>query len=107
MLWGLKFTSPNLRIEGYTGLILEYFFSDHDTVFAESYSDKGFLAIKKGMTEKEVIDILGEPLKRWTPKDNYIGLQYSKSKGSTHYRLRQVYLTKGEVKEVIGYYYID
>lgn len=59
------------------------------------------------MTEEEVIKILGEPLVRWSPKNNYEGLQYSKSEESNHYRLRQVYLTKGKVKEVIGYYYID
>jgi len=107
ILWGLKFTSINLRIEGYTGLILEYFFPNHDTIFSEDYTDEGFLRIENGMNEEEVIEILGEPLNRWTPKDNYVGLTYSQSKTSTHYRLRQVYLTNGKVKEVIGYYYID
>lgn len=107
ILWGIKFTSYNLRIEGCSGLIFEWFFPNHDTVVSENYSDRGFLEIKKGMTEAEVLNILGEPLTRWTPEENYVGLQYSESEGSTHYRLRQVYLTEGKVKEIIGYYYID
>ena len=67
------------------------------------------------MTEKEVLEILGEPLTRWTPyrhanfpdKAHYVGLQYSESPSSTHYRLRQVYLDNGVVAEVIGYFYVD
>lgn len=107
ILWGIKFTCYNLRIEGYSGLILEWFFPNHDTVFSENYSDKGFLEVEKGMTEAEVLNILGEPLTRWIPKDNHLGLQYSESEESTHYRLRQIHLTKGKVIDVIAYYYID
>lgn len=107
IFWGLRFTSPNLRIEGYSGLMLEYLFPNHDTEFSEKYSDEGFLKIKKGMNEQEVLKILGEPLERWTPQKNYDGFQYTRSKASTHYRLRQVYLTNGRVIEIIGYYYID
>lgn len=107
LLWGLKYTSTNLMIEGYSGLIFEHFFPNHDTEFSKGYSDEGFLKIKEGMMEIEVINLLGEPICRWEPKDNYVGFQYSQSKGSTHYRLRQVYLSEGEVKEIIGYYYID
>lgn len=107
IMWVVKFTSYNLRIEGYSGMILEFFLPNHETVFAENYSDKGFLQINKGMTEEEVIKILGEPLVRWVPENNYIGFQYSESKESTHYSLRQVYFTQGKVKEIIGYYYID
>lgn len=106
-MWIFKFTSANLRIEGYSGMILEYLLPKHDTVFSENYTDEGFLKIKKGITEEEVIKILGEPLVRWIPEDNYLGLQYSLSKESTNYHLRQVYLSQGKVKEIIGYYYID
>ena len=105
-LWGLKFTSYNLRIEGYVGLFWECLFRGHDTVFSENYTDKGFLEIKKGMTEEEVIEIMGEPLAR-SIEENFIGFQYSKSERSTHYRFRNIILTKGIVTDVIGYYYVD
>ena len=67
---------------------------------------------QKGMTEKQVIEIIGEPLIRWQPysykkKSHYVGLQYSESPSSSNYRLRQVYLEKGKVVEIISYYYID
>jgi hypothetical protein len=106
-LWGFKYSSPNLRIEGYTGLILELICPNHDTVFSNDYTHERFLKIEKGMTEKEVIDILGQPINRWTPKEKYMGLTYSQSEGSTHYRLRQIYLTEGRVREIYGYYYVD
>lgn len=107
ILWGLRFISPNLRIEGYTGLIWEWIFPNHDTVFSEHYTHEGFLRIEEGMTEDQVLEILGEPINRWTPKEDYLGLTYSQSPGSTHYRLRQIYLTEGRVKEIYGYYYTD
>lgn len=67
------------------------------------------------MTEKQVLDILGEPVTRWRPyqytnfqdKKHFVGLQYSESPTSTHYNLRQVYLDSGKVAEIISYFYID
>jgi hypothetical protein len=64
------------------------------------------------MSEEEVVSILGEPLRRWRPyvieKEKYLtALQYSESPTSTHYRLRQVYLEREKVAEVVSYYYLD
>jgi len=106
-LWGLKFTSYNLQIEGYAGLFRECLFRGHDTVFSENYTDKGFLKIKKGMAEEEVIEIIGKPLARSIMEENFIILQYSKSERSTHYRFRNIILINGIVTDVIGYYYVD
>jgi hypothetical protein len=106
-LWALKFTSPNLKIEGYSGLICEIIWPGDDTKYAQGYSHEKFLSIKIGMTEKEVINILGEPLMRWEPEKQLLGLQYSDTPSSWNYHLRQVYLKDGFVKEVIGYFYID
>ena len=86
-----------------------------DTEYAAGYTHEGFSQIEVGMTEAEVIEILGEPLICWRPyqytnfieKRHFVGLQYSDSPSDTHYRLRQVYLENGIVKEVIGYFYID
>ena len=97
----------NFRIEGMRGLISECFFPNHDTKYSEGYSSLAFLKIRLGMSEAQVLDILGEPLIRWSPQDSYIGFQYSESPSDTHYRLRQVYVSGGIVKDIIGYYYID
>jgi len=67
------------------------------------------------MTEKEVLDILSEPLTRWSPyrstnfqeRAHFVGFQHSESPSNTHYRLRQVYFDKGVVAERIGYFYVD
>ena len=89
--------------------------TESDTKYSHGYSHKKFRQIKIGMTEKQVIEIIGEPLVRWQPylytnykeKCHFVGLQYSESPSSTNYRLRQVYLDKGKVAEIISYYNLD
>ena len=89
--------------------------TETDTKYSLGYSHSKFGQIKIGMTEKQVIEIIGEPLIRWQPylytsfseKSHFAGLQYSESPSSTNYRLRQVYLDKGKVAKIISYYYLD
>ncbi len=86
-----------------------------DTKYSSGYSDKKFTSIQIGMTEQQVLEILGEPLTRWLPyqstkfqdKKHLVGLQYSTSPSSTHYKLRQIFLNNGKVAEIISYFYID
>ncbi|NEN25697.1 outer membrane protein assembly factor BamE [Cryomorpha ignava] len=112
LFWGA--TADRLRIDGISGEIWDFIYST-DTKYADGYSDKRFNEIKIGMTEQEVLDVLGEPLTEWNPyqntrfkdKANFIGFQYSVSPSDTHYRLRQVYFNKGVVAEKIGYFYVD
>lgn len=104
--------ADQMKIDGTRGVILGLI---EDTEYAQDYTDKGFNQIEIGMTEEEVIHILGEPLTRWKPylhtkfidRKHYISLQYSDSPSDTHYRLRQVYLDNGIVAKKIGYFYID
>lgn len=44
-LWLLKFISPNLRIEAYSGLVLECLMPAEDTEYVPGYSHKRFLGI--------------------------------------------------------------
>lgn len=112
--WVIKQFIPVLKIDGYSGLLWQSITTEN-TAYAPGYTHDKFLQIKVGMTESAVIKILGEPLTRWKPyknseneeKQTYVGLQYSNSPTDTHYRLRQIYVHKGIVKEVIGYYYLD
>ncbi len=86
-----------------------------DTNYSSGYTDEKFESISVGMTEKQVLDILGEPLTRWRPylntkfqdKEHFVGLQYSESPGSGHYNLRQINLDNGKVAEIISYFYVD
>jgi hypothetical protein len=85
------------------------------TVYAKDYSHEKFLSIKPGMTEQEVIQILGTPLDRFNPYPSFkdsmftVGLRYAKgSDENAHYRLRIVYLRKGIVtKKRSQFYYVD
>jgi hypothetical protein len=112
------FALPRIRIDGFIGEPFDLL-GWTDTQYAEGYSHWGFKRIEVGMTEQEVMAILGEPLYRWAPyggrstskrfpeKAHFIGLVYSRSPSSTHYRLRQVNLDKGVVVEIRGYFYVD
>jgi len=103
-----------IAIDGIAGELLRVI-APPDTRYARHYTHSNFAKTRRGMTEQEVLKLLGEPLLRWQPykytmyrrKAHYIGLQYSESPASTHYRLRQVYLDRGKVAEVIAYYYLD
>lgn len=104
----IRFTSPRLRIEGYSGLLLKQICLGTVTKFSKDYSDEGFLQIKIGMTKKEVIEILGEPINEWQPLDpTQQSLTYSEAGRSGDYSLRQILLEKGQVHEIFGYFFTD
>ena len=112
LLWGA--TPARVKIDGVSGEIWDFVYNT-DTRYAYGYSNKRFNEIKIGMTEKEVLDILGEPLTKWSPYQNtrfyskakFVGFQYSMSPTDTHYRLRQVNFNEGLVEEKIRYFYVD
>lgn len=103
-----------IKIDGVGGEVASLFVR-MDTEYADGYSHSGFNRISIGMTEREVLSILGEPLQRWQPykrtrfkeKANYVGLEYSRSPTSKNFRLREVYMDRGVVAEKIGYFYLD
>lgn len=89
--------SDRVKIDSRRGEILELLLAT-DTQYADGYSYEGLLHIRKGMTEREVLDLLGEPLTRWRPhahtrltgKAHFVELGYSISPSSNNYRLRAV-----------------
>lgn len=105
-----------IRIDGLSAEVAGLFLRT-DTEYAEGYSHVGFSHIEAGMSEQQVLEILGEPLIRWRPygfrntpfkeKAHYVGLTYSRSPSSTNYRLREVLLDRGVVAELRGYFYAD
>ena len=106
-----------IRIDGAKAELLSLLVA-LDTEYAPGYSHAGFNKIRIGLTEQEVLDILGEPLSRWSPysyrgktrwpeKAHFVALAYSRSPSSKSYRLRQVILDNGVVAEIRGYFYGD
>ncbi len=106
--------TDRVRLDGIKGEIYGTIFSP-STNYATDYSHAKFLAIKKGMTEEEVIKILGQPIDRFNPYPSFkdsifnVGLRYAKgSDANAHYRLRIIYLRKGTVIERRSqFYYVD
>jgi len=103
-----------IMLDGVSGEISSLVFPP-DTRFSEGYSHKKFRRIEIGMTQEQVVEILGKPLDIWKPyeltkyieKRHYVAFQYSESPSSVDYRLRQVYFDNGIVAEIINYYYFD
>lgn len=93
-----------------------------NTQYSKDYSHAGFRRIKVGMSEQEVLDILGEPLKRvgpyadhhcgtteCPPKGSYLSLVYSMPPNlrNTNYRARHITLDQGVVAEIHGRFSAD
>ncbi len=106
ILWGIKYASESLRIKGYGGLLLESMIQD-DTEFAQDYTDKRFLMIVPGMTDSQVLDIMGEPLSKWNLNDSLTRFSYSKSPSFNHYQIRQIHFKNRVVVKCHSQFYID
>jgi len=106
--------ADRIKLDGRKGEIYGVIFSP-STEYSKDYSNDKFLSIKSGMTEKEVVQILGEPIDRFNPYPSFkdsiftVGLRYAKgSDSNAHYRLRIIYLRKGIVTERRSqFYYVD
>jgi hypothetical protein len=73
--------------------ILTYFM--HQTEWAPGFSEVSFDKIEIGMTEKEVLELLGPPLEKKSGFDSYYNkawaaFKYSKSIGASNYHSRQL-----------------
>ncbi|SFO33793.1 hypothetical protein SAMN05421741_1398 [Paenimyroides ummariense] len=102
-----RFTVTKLQLDGYTGLLFRILLYTDDTVYARDYTDKNFLALKRGMTKQQVIWLLGRPFAEFNRTGNAISMQYSKSQNDTHYRARTIRLQNDKVIDIISYYYVD
>ena len=85
-------------LDGLDGFLLSRLFQE-DTVYAEGYTDEGFRQVHIGMSETEVRQLLGDPLETYMPRQgvNRTSLQYSRSPGNTHYRIRAIFIRDGRV----------
>lgn len=102
-----RFVVPKLQLDGYTGLLFRILLNTDDSFYAKDYTDKNFLALKRGMTKQQVVWLLGRPFAEFNRSGGTISMQYSKSPNDTHYRARAVRLQNNKVVDIISYYYVD
>lgn len=102
-----RFTVPKLQLDGYTGLLFRILLNTDDSVYTKGYTDRNFLALKRGMTKQQVIRLLDRPFAEFNRSESIVSMQYSKSPGDTHYRARAVLLQDNKVVDIISYYYVD
>ena len=76
----------------------------HDTQYAETYSSSAFMQVHSGMSTQEVVDILGEPLHRFSVTQTPAGpkvtcWQYTLNRDPTNsnFRMRALLFEKGTV----------
>lgn len=107
ILFCMKQIIPNLKLNGYSGLLLNVLLLTDDTKYSENYTGRKFLKVKVGMSKNEVFKLIGKPLYESEITDGTTRLQYSESPKDTHYRIRQVYLKNGKVIERLSEFYVD
>ena len=101
-----------MRLEGLTGTLFHLLTAGGDTVYASGFSDGRFLLVRNGMTDAQVIALLGEPLERYRPQVGDdpswdLGMRWSRSATDSHYSVRVVLFKKGRVADVRSEFYVD
>ena len=66
------------HLDGLHGYLISCLLKD-DTIYASGYSDNSFRKIKKGMSQKVVLELLGEPLNKRKLDNSKESWFYSKS----------------------------
>ena len=106
------FNYHRIQIDGLNGELYCLLNGD-DTQYAADFSDRNFIKIKNGMTEKQVKDLLGQPLtifsydslynKTTFEKGHCIGLKYTDHLSGGSFHLRIIHLDYGKVVKVMAY----
>jgi outer membrane protein assembly factor BamE (lipoprotein component of BamABCDE complex) len=76
------------------------------TDFSKEYTESGFTKIKPGMSQSQVLFLVGEPLRKDSSIESATWT-YSRSSRWSHYRSRGVIFSNGKVKEAFSYTYVD
>ena len=79
-----------------------------DTIYAAGFSECSFDQVQVGMTEAEVIELLGEPLRKENRESWHHWVYAGKKPGGDNFRIRQVvFSTNRKVVEVLSDFYVD
>ncbi|HWN94204.1 MAG TPA: hypothetical protein VNT99_04165 [Methylomirabilota bacterium] len=81
----------------------------HSTQYAVGYGDAAFANVRLGMTREKVLQLLGEPLKRYEVYWPDYGWSYAQPASSSgHYHLRDIRFSQdGKVTDVFKVFYFD
>lgn len=78
------------------------------TSYSPGYSKMGWFRVRVGMTERQVTDLLGEPLRTFDRGTNNEHWEYTSCSGPSEcYFLRMLYFKNGIVTEKRSNLYID
>ena len=89
---------------------------NNPTQYANKYLESNFQKVTVGMSEQQVVELLGSPLTKWKPyqysnyisRQHFVGYTYSRSEsGERDYEVRQINFDQGKVAEVRRYRYYD
>jgi hypothetical protein len=110
VLVGLSFTAalPFVLFDGWPGPLYAIPFGD-DTEFAQGYSASRFWAVRQGMTEEEVVRLLGPPLRRYPARSPGTEERWywTRSPRNSSYRIRGVVFRNGLVADKQSEFYVD
>lgn len=96
-----------LLLDGLHGCLFAFLWG-HDTVYAQGYSGRRFRQVTRGMTEAEVIGLLGRPLEKTVGAEHGMTVwRYSRSREDDNYRMRSVAFSHGQVAETGHSFYLD
>jgi hypothetical protein len=102
-----------LRLEGAAGTLFHVVTGGGDTIYAGGFTDVRFLQVREGMSESQVIALLGEPLERYRPRPNdgtqtrSVGMRWSRSANDSHYSIRVVLFKDGRAVDRRSEFYLD
>ena len=73
-------------LDGLQGILASEFFEE-DTKYSEDYSDNAFRKIRKGMTDEEVLSVIGRPFCIYWFYDDHCSVHFSNHKVSYDFNL--------------------
>lgn len=94
-------------MDGSLGWLASQTAGREDTVYAAGYSDAAFRKVSEGMTEREVAELLGEPLEMYSVEPDLVGWRYARSADDSSYHVRAILFRDGRVVEVFCEFYVD
>ncbi len=109
----LAFNYQAIKLDGLDAEVWR-FYADEETEYSDKFSHKKFASIEYGMTEKQVCEMLGEPLRKFpltsTPTNrtgSFWVFAFSIPVDSKSYRIRFVYMENGIAVETRHEMYYD
>jgi len=96
-------------LDGLGGNLLGVLFRP-DTEYTAGYTDAAFRKVRERLSKEQVLDLLGFPFytnEDWSNPGPEERWWYSRSPGSTHYRMREVRFRDDHVSQTVHYFYVD